>query len=350
MKQRKLARKVRKETEVPGLENDVSGNLDPRDKSGRVLYPSEKFYLPLLIDLYLMQYAFHDTGAVVTCVGENTLNRALPKWRNYPEVEPIRLVSHMNHELEIIGARLMPIRIPKTDVEVLHPVHIEKGDSEFVIGRDLMIRCQIGLEWSAEGTLNTTIPSAKEADRGWLIEIFKPPIDNPEAYNIDEVALLGKDEQAVRVEGRGQIDENLAFCIQTATNKPMKGCVVALDTLVRPKQIDENRWRAEVFVKNVTNHLIHLKPFVIKFMVAEKCNPRDIVSLEDVWTENEKGKTFERYMEQIGGEVELQPILDVKEPPRPDISTGGAKLTEEEIDKAEEDEDGLGVDLSLIHI
>ena len=89
---------------------------------------TEKFFLPLLIDGKPVNTAFHDSGAVVTCIGRKVLEEIEPHWeKKFLEVDPIPLVSHTNHSLKVVGARLVPLSIPGTDVEIAHPVHIEDG-------------------------------------------------------------------------------------------------------------------------------------------------------------------------------------------------------------------------------
>ena len=146
---------------------------------------TEKFFMPLLIGGKPVNSAFHDLGAVVTCIGLEEMREINPHWeKEYPEVPAIPLVSHTNHNLKVIGARLVPLSIPGTDIELLHPIHIEKGGRDLVIGRDLLIRCKIGLEWRGDELLVATIPSPVCNEKIWEIPVFNTPVTAELVYNV----------------------------------------------------------------------------------------------------------------------------------------------------------------------
>ena len=221
-----------KESETVGLVDTDSAELET----------SEKFFLPLCIDGRLVNTAFHDSGAVVTCIGSDVLEAVAPRWKKeFPVVESIPLISHTNHSLKVIGARLVPLSIPGTDLELVHPVHVEQGGRDLVIGRDLIIRCKIGLEWREDEKLVATLPSPSVSGKTWEIPVFQH-VAGGLVTNVEEVTLEGGEEKLVEVVGKGRAtkeEENDLYVIRGLDpGKNEKAFVI--DTVGRPQFEKDN--------------------------------------------------------------------------------------------------------------
>ena len=164
---------------------------------------TRKFFLPLLLEDGLVTAAFHDSGAVTTCIGMEILDKILPSWKEYPEAETLPLKSHTNQSLKVVDAKVLPIKIPGTDINFLAPVQIEKGSQEMVIGRDIIISQKMGLKWEGDEKLFVTVPSAINPSHTWKIEVFRADLQLNTVRNVDEIHLEAGGEVAVRMHGTG---------------------------------------------------------------------------------------------------------------------------------------------------
>ena len=161
----------------------------PKTKSAFNWSGQQKFLMKVRVGDQITRCAFHDTGAIVSCIGKDTLQQLCPKWKNFPDVDPLPLISHTSHELRIETAKVLPISFPDTDVQVHHPIHVEEGDSDLVIGRDLMTRLKMGMRWKENNRLLVTIPSQDEVNKTFEIPVYTLPAGRATGSNVDEVVL-----------------------------------------------------------------------------------------------------------------------------------------------------------------
>ena len=308
---------------------------------------SEKFFLPLRVDGRLVNSAFHDSGAVVTCIGREMISRVSPRWMTkFPEVESIPLVSHTNHSLKVIGARLVPLSIPGTDIELVHPVHVEQGGRDLVIGRDLIIRCKIGLEWQEDEKLVATLPSPSVSGKIWEIPVFQH-VAGGLVTNVEEVTLEGGEEKLVKVVGKGRAekteDNDLYLIRGLDPGRDAKAFVI--DTVGRPQFSKDNSWRSQVLIKNLSTSPLSVPATSIKCTVGETCKEDDLITFQEIDKKTAKGAWFRNFADQTDMHCLIQDVSKT-------ASSGDNKFHQSKIDlaevtdldAAEAHEGGFGID------
>jgi len=249
----------------------------------------------LLIDGEAVNSGFHDSGAVVTCIGRRLLESIAPGWESkFPRASSIPLVSHTNHSLKVLGARLVPLAIPGTDINLVHPIHIEEDGQDLVIGRDLITKCQIGLEWRGDGKLCVTLPSANRSGKKWELPVFQPPGAVDVVRNNDEVTLEGGEEKLVQVVGKGRARVGEKYVIRRL-NTGRSDEIFVIDTITQPIPIDGDKWRGQILVKNLALHPQTLPVGHLRCSVDEVRTDDKIVSLAEISNHSVRGKWFEQF-------------------------------------------------------
>ena len=214
-----------------------------------------------------------------------------------------------------------------------------------MIGRDLLIRCRIGLEWRGDELLVATIPSPIRRGKLWEIPVFHSPVSADLVKNVDEVTLVGGEEKLVRVEGHGRAKENEMYVIRRLDTGRSEDIYV-LDTAGHPKPYGADKWRSEVLVKNLSTSPRRLSPGSLKCAVSETCTEEEIVSLAEIDSNTTRGKWFKEYAAKNKMHC-LLPAVSMPDKLQARMNAVQARVDLAEVtnmDEAEEDAEGLSID------
>ena len=236
------------------------------------------------------------------------LDKILPSWKEYPEAETLPLKSHTNQSLKVVDAKVLPIKIPGTDISFLAPVQIEKGSQEMVIGRDIIISQKMGLKWEGEEKLFVTVPSAINPSHTWKIEVFRADLQLNTVRNVDEIHLEAGGEVAVRMHGTGGEKLIGDVIVKSVRNSCLQQQVVMLDTYTKCRKIGDHELRVEVVIKNTSKEDVNIMQEELVATMNTIENDCDFISLEQIVNETDEGRLFEHYLSNLGGQCDIQRI------------------------------------------
>ena len=319
---------------------------------------THNFYMKVTVEGSETTRCFHDSGAIVTCIGSNLLKQLCPRWRSLPKLKPMKLFSHTNHALEILGTHVVHIGIPGTSLHIPHKITVEAGDGDMVLGRDFMSAVQMNLVWEGPRELYAKFRGEGGQWEKTRLAITPFKVERDPISNIDEVTFRPKEEKTMRVEGSGTIKPHRHYVLSRATpsdfNANRQNCVcggrknsfvnqvrsatatkvqptvnsnaagpagkatcpaqtggkhqcrqyLVIETARKPEQTGNKVWRSEVVVKNLCDHPITIHPGNLRCQVDLICKGKEMISLKELNNNPKKLLKFQEFASNHKVEVE----------------------------------------------
>ena len=239
-----------------------------------------KFYLNIEIEGKPLS-CFHDSGAVVSCIGEKTLKKVVKNLNHLKKTEPLKLTSHTNHTVRVVGAYWVTLSFPGVPESYKHKIIVEQGDGEMILGRDFMVGQKMGLKWLNQGRLVVTLPSSSNKDKVYYLPVKDFPDKSTIMSNIDQIVLLENEEKIIRLEGYEDELENEVGLIKNINSKQFleKEGIFVLDTVSKLREVN-GAIRTEVCVKNMRNKPVFLSDGMLACSVTPLDDEEEMVPLD----------------------------------------------------------------------
>ena len=193
-------------TAIVRMRKDIKSNLfvTKRKTKARLVrfddkdFEAESLYFDVIIDQCTMPGQV-DTGAEISVVSANVLNRVMPGWRQLKYAGPVDVTSGTQHSFKVITTRFLPLRLPHKKARAFqHKVAVVEDEDLILLGFHLLK--EQGLSILCNKNKNFFLQQKVETRKGQWRNITVPLTTKPgliRCHNVQHVYLAPYEDREI---------------------------------------------------------------------------------------------------------------------------------------------------------